>query len=327
MPIIKTIAELTTYVEANALTDISVIMPSIRTAERRHLVPVLGDAQYAELLNAYNDTVDTISDDEQNLIDLSQEAVANIAMAVAVTRLSVVISESGVRRSESDSQKTAYQYQERNARDSFSQAGFDALEDLLAFLDSKRNVFTAWAASPAYQEYRSYFIPSAIEFSKYYAIKQSRLVYLTIAPIIRNVENFILRDVIGKPLFDALKTAQKADTLSDNYKTLLTDYICPGIALHTIAKGMMQYSLDLTENGVSINLVGRTINIETKEQALLDKFQAIITQLTTDANRIFYKLAEELTANPDLYPDYVVPAQQASQMTIINTTDKSFYGV
>ena len=327
MGIIKTIDELTNYVETTSLTDIATVTPSIRTAERRHLVPVLGQDQYEQLLEAYNDTPDNLSDDEQNLLDLSQEAVANIAMGVAVSRLAVTISDSGVRRSESETMKSAFQYQEKNARDAYSQAGFDALEDILAFLDTKKDVFTAWANSPAFQEYKTYFIPSAIEFSKYYAIKQSRLVYNTISYIMRNVENFTLRDIIGKPLFKALKDGQKADNLSDNYKALLTDYICPGIAMYTIAKGLMQRSLDLTENGVSISLIGRNIAIETKEQATLDKFTAAIAELNSEGDLCFKRLGEELAANPNLYPDYTAPVQPSSMMNITNTQERSNYAV
>ncbi len=327
MAVIKTIDELVKYVEAGSLTEIATVMPSIRTAERRHLVPILGDDQYAQLIELYNDTSNTLSDTEQNLLDLCQEAVANIAMGVAVTRLAVTISDSGVRRSESDTLKSAFQYQEKNVRESFAQAGFDTLEDLLAFLDANKAAFTAWANSPAFKEYKQYFIPSAVEFSKHYQIRQSRLVYLTVAPIMRNVENFALRDIIGKPLFTALKAGQMAGNLSDDYKALLNDYICPGVAFHTIAKGMMQRSLDLTENGVSISLIGRTLSIETKEQGVIEKFQAIITELKAEGDETFKRLGEELAANPDKYPDFVAPAERPSLMTINNTQCKSYFGV
>lgn len=324
--IIKTIAELTQYVEAGSLTDISVITPSIRAAERRFLVPVLGQDQYDQLIELYDDNSD-LSDDEQNLLDLCQEAVANIAMGIAVSRIAVMISDSGVRRSESNSEKSAFQYQEKNVREAFAQAGFDTLENLLQFLDSKKLVFTSWANSSAFQAYRNYFMPSAIEFENYYAIKQSRLVYNTISYIMRNVENFQLKDVIGKQLFDVLKTQQKAGTLLPAYQTLLTTYICPGIAMYTIAKGLMQRSLDLTENGVSISLLSRTLSIETREQATLDKFQAAILQLNTDGDECFKRLGEELDANKASYPDYVAPEVPASLMNIQNEQWKPFFGV
>lgn len=324
MSLIKTTAELANYVEVTAGTDFSVFQPSIRTAERRFIVPVLGDDQYTALLTAYN--ASTLTSDQQSLLDLTQEALANIALSVSIARLSVQISDAGVRRSESDSLKTAYQYQERSARDNFAQSGFDALEDVLAYLDKNQQKFATWTASDAYKQYKTYFIQSGSDFSNYYAIKQSRLVYLTIAPMMRNVENFYLKPLIGKPLFDALKAGQLANNLSDDYQTLMTDYICPGIALHTIARGMMQRSLEITENGVSISLIGRTLNIETREQGVIEKFQAIVKELTSEGDIIFANLVEELAANPLLYPDYVAPAAQGSLMNIVNTQASSLYG-
>lgn len=325
--IITTTAELIKFVEAGSLTDFSSISPSIRTVERRHLVPVLGDAEYAGLLTAYAANPHTFTAKQQALFDLCQEAVANLAMAVAISRLAVTISDSGVRRSESDSLKSAFQYQERNARESFTQSGFDALEDVLKYLDANKADFTDWATGPAYADYKTYFIQSAVEFSKYYDIRESRLIYLTIRPAMRQVENFYLKDVLGAPLFAALKAGQLAGDLSDEYQALLSNFICPAVALHSMAKAIMQHSLSLDENGVSINLIGRNINIDTKEQAMLDKFQAMQNELQDQGDYIFRKLGEELAANPTLYPDFTAPIVESSLMNITNKQCNSFYGV
>lgn len=327
MALIKTIDELVKYVEANSLSDIATIKPSIRTAERRGLVPVLGEAQYLELTEAYNEDPQDLSPTEQGLLDLSQEAVANLAMALAVSRLAVQFGDSGIRRPVSDTQQTAYQYQEVNLRESFEQAGYDVLEDLLAYLDTNKANFTAWAASDAFADYKSYFIPSGIVFSKYYATKQSRLCYISMRYIMKKVENFTVKDIVGPGLFTALKTAQKANTLSAKYAALLDDYICPGIALLTVATGLLQRAIEVSDKGVTVSLLGITKNSQERNPAPDAKTAAMAQSLITDATEYFNRLSTELAANPDDYPDYVAPAATSALLNIKNKQENGIYGV
>jgi hypothetical protein len=326
MPIIKTIPELTQYVEVGSLNSITSVMPSIRSAERQYLVPVLGEAQYQELVDAYNDP-GTISDDEQQLLDLCQEAVANIAMAFAVTRLAVQLGDSGVRRSESDTQKTAFQYQEVNLRESLANAGFDTLEAILAFLETKKLVFTAWSNSPAYLDYKRYFIPSGVDFNRFYANKQSRLMYINIRFIMKRIEDFNVKDIIGQKLFAFLKAGQLAGNLDEKYQALLDNYICPGIALLTVAKGLFQRAVDLTENGVTVSSLGITKNSQERTAAPSEKMLAMINDLNLDGNEYLKRLGEELTANAANYDQYEAPTMRSSLMNIDNKQENGIYSV
>jgi hypothetical protein len=130
MKIIRNGADLAKYVEINANSKFQFFSPSVRTAERRFLVPVLGNKLYDKLAQALAGS-DPLSADLQAVADLAQEAVANLALSMAVTRLAVTMDENGARRNESEKVKSAFQYQEINLRESYIRAGYDALDDLL----------------------------------------------------------------------------------------------------------------------------------------------------------------------------------------------------
>jgi hypothetical protein len=322
MPLINTIDELCQYVELSSQTDIKNIRPSILAAERAEVAPLLG-AGYMELFTAYTDQ--TLSAKQTALLALAQEAIANIAMSMAVSRLSVQISDAGVRRAESDSQKTAYQYQETNAKQAYLNAGYDVLDNMLAYLDANKADFATWAADPAYTAYKNYLIPSGIDFNRYYAIKRSRLTYISLAYIMNRVENIDLVDIIGKELYMSIKAQYQAGELTNTYAGLLENYIRPGIALLTVAKGLLQRAVDITENGVTVSLLGPYRNSQERKAATPETVNDMIVALNFDGNEYFKRLGEELEANSANYPDYVQPAQRMALINFKNNIGNGIY--
>src|SRR5690349_3142133 len=122
MTILNTTEELKKYIEAQANLKIGSVRPSITTAETRVLKRYLGEALFDQLLAAYetaNHSIDAIPEPLKRLAELSQNAVANVAMSLAVSRLSVSVSDGGIKRAETDALKSAYQYQEVNLRESY----------------------------------------------------------------------------------------------------------------------------------------------------------------------------------------------------------------
>lgn len=331
MPLITTIDEIKQYIEANYALSIDVIAPSIAVAERRYLIPVLGSVQYNSLVSAYknanNDISQIASDPLKNLAPLAQEVVANIAMMLAVPRLSVAISESGIRRNETNDSKTAFQYQEQNLQDSYENSGLDALEEMLEFMESAKDQYPDWTSSDAYTDKKKFIISSGIQFSNYYQIYRSRQTYMCLRYIMHPVENFAIKQVLGTGLFNAIKAGLKNDNLSDAYQNLIENYIGPAIARLTVAKGLLERAVEISEMGVTVQTKAPDHNRPAKEPAPDTKVDKMVAALNADASQYLQNLGIELDANAALYPDYVAPDAPTAYITINNTIDNSFFAM
>ncbi|MBB2149173.1 DUF6712 family protein [Pedobacter gandavensis] len=330
MTIITTIDELKKYVEVSKSLKIETVGPSLKSAGRRHLKDCLGPELFLRLIKAYQDAglkVSDMSDELKELAELCQAAAANIGMSLLIPRVSISISESGISRLENDNQKTAYQYQEVNAKESYLRSGYDALEDIFIYLEEHKELYPDWVASSAYLDFKKYFIQSAAEFSSLYNIQQSRLSFLAVRYIMKRIEDFQVKDIISKKLFDTIKSQVKSGTITPQNRILLDDFICPGVALITIAKGVWERALDISEYGVTISMRGSSGNNELRQAAELKNQQKMADQLLADGNLYLSQLGVFLEENKSDYPDYEPPKVESLLFTIKNKKDNGIYSV
>jgi hypothetical protein len=330
MSIISTTEELKQYVEVAAALKMPTVEPSLRIAERRNLRSCLGEQLFNRLLLSYKDAgskVDSMPAVLQELTKLSQAVVANIAMALLIPRLSVTISDTGISRTESDSKKSAFQYQEVNLRESYLRAGYDGLDDVLNYLEANKDEFPEWVSSPSYLDYKKYFIQSAEQFSASFNIQHSRLAFLSIRYIMKRVEDFQVQDITGKKLFAVLKNEVKSGSVSDANQVLLDGFIKPGVALITIAKGVWERALDISENGVTVSIKGSTDNNELRQSAEINKQQKMADQLLADGNEYLSRLGQFLNDNITDYPDFQRPEVDTHLFKIKNNPNNGIFSV
>lgn len=330
MTIITTIDEVKQYVEVAKTLNFLTIKPSLTTVQGRILKKHLGEPLYKRLCDAYAAADNKVSGMEANLIELTtlcQSAVTNIATSILLSRLSINVSESGVGRLETATLKTAFQYQEVNAKESYKSAGFDALEDAISYLEANKSEFPEWVNSPAYIDYTRFFIRSADQFSEQYNIQQSRLSFMAVRYIMKRVEDFQIRAVTGVQLFNKLKYELKIDSLTEQNKMILNDYIIPATALLTIATGVWERAVDISEHGVTVALRGGSENNELRQPASFSRQQKLADQLTAAGNDYLSKLGTELFENADLYPDFATPAGESKRFQIKNRPDNGIFGV
>ncbi|MBS7565081.1 hypothetical protein KHS38_11760 [Mucilaginibacter sp. Bleaf8] len=326
MKIIRNTADLAKYIEINPTAKFSYFSPSIRTAERRYLLAVLGGAQYARLAAAIADP-SQMTEDLQALADITQEALANLAMSMAVTRTALTIDENGARRNETEKIKSAFQYQEIALKDSYVRAGFDALDDLLALMESKPEAYPEWYGSTAYQTYKKYFISSGVEFSQYFNIRNSRYTFLSVLYILQRVERFDLKPALGVDLFRKIKAQLLTGNVDENYQVLLDEYIRPALALLTISYAVIEKAVDVSDFGVTVNAIQDNSNSQQKQAAPLDKLREVAQQLREQGSKYLKELADELARNPTEYPDFQAPDTDSPLFKIQNSQDKSFVAV
>lgn len=256
MPLFKEISEVKKYASVNAATDIDSLMPDIIDAEEEYIVKYLGQEQYDALVTQYD--ANSTQLDFLNLLEKVQKPLINLALANYIILNQVQISETGVHIVTDADNKTAWQWQINDLIEYFMKKGFNGLETLLRYLEAKKSTYTVWAGSSAYTDYKSFFINSAYEFQKYYNIKGSRLTYLSIASIMKRVEDLQVKSAITPEMFKEIKDAIKTGTtLSEDHQSLL-ELINPAVAYLTIGEACSEMAVEFEADAfVVIQTKGR----------------------------------------------------------------------
>lgn len=180
--------------------------PLLRNAQADYLKPLLGDALNAEIDGIYEMRPGERSQAEQRALSIAQKAVVNLALWSNFDALSIRISDQGFQRQESDSWHPAYKYQEDALRRQFANAGFNAIDQLLALFESDPKTWPLFVTSPAYTMSRGNVVRDTTEVQEIYDIHSSRLLFLRLRPIMRQMEELALQPILGDALYDGLMT-------------------------------------------------------------------------------------------------------------------------
>lgn len=258
MSFIRTIAQFCAHVRVNVSgTDLENLAPDLRLVETQRLRPLLGPALYNDLQalsdNAIEELLDPASTDVRSeLLRLVQLAAANLALVEYLPLLQVLISDAGVNLMGG---KTAFQWQIKDLQASFRRKGYNALEEVLEYLDAHIDApeLASWGTSTAAVATHQYLLATARQFSEHYAIADSRLTYLALLPTLRKVERFDLAPVLGPALYAELKEQLIDRDLSDDNALLLDLYLRPALA-HLVVARALNGDVGLAFNGDVVEL-------------------------------------------------------------------------
>lgn len=303
MALFKTIDEIKLYLSVTKAFKFDSILPYIKQAEAKYIIPAISQAQYDPLNTAYNATTPTLTTDQTNLLDKIRLPLANLSYLLYIPVGQLQLDDAGIRIANTENMKTAFEWQIEMLKKSFQDAGFDGLETLLKFLETNKTIYTLWAASTSYTEFKTMFINTASDFSKYYNINNSRRTFLAINGIMKKVEELIIKPAISTTLYDAIK-AQLLTTISSENQTIITNYIKPAIANFTISRAIAELSVIMTEYGISVFNNDSTKQATQKEDASrLSNLQQIAE---ADGKNYLKQLRDYLntTASATVYPLY-----------------------
>ena len=146
----KTIAEIKNFLPIGAGNDLNRLKPHIENAENKFVKPLLGTAMYDELVEFYETEYPAEPTEVQEatllLLTKVQHAVIHLAYFVGFDFLNVSVSDAGFQRIESERTKGLYKYQEDNLKSYFSEAGFNALDDVLVYIENNIAHFNEFKA-------------------------------------------------------------------------------------------------------------------------------------------------------------------------------------
>ncbi len=237
-------------------TSMEVITPFIHDAQYLFLRPFISEDFLLELLDAFPN----LNAEQQKLLPFIQRPLACFAVYKWLPQATVDISNAGVTASRESS---AYQWQFKQARDSFAETAYNGLEELLNYLFNNKNDFSTWAGSDEYISRRNLLVNSTWAFNEQVNIGSSAMTYWGLSPIMKRIERAVVESNITLELVDSLRGKIVSDNLSNDEKELL-NLIQPVIAHFTISQAILENSVQIKENGAMVYsaLATSTANFE-----------------------------------------------------------------
>lgn len=347
MRLFSDINEIKQKITLNGTFELSKIRPDISRTERSQIQPLLGNDFYNELTQKYAEALIALeskteaekkkikdSGTQYQLMDVKywpvmeivQDAIANITFMNGIDQVQVSIGDSGVTISTNDTKKTAFQWQIDNLKYQFASNGFNALNELLLYLEKNLSDFPIWAQSDAYFEQKKFFVETAEVFSENYQINANRMTYLTLRYIMKRVEWNDVRPKISEPLFLKLKEKQLTG-YETKEKILMERFLVPGIVLLTVAKGIVERAIEVTDLGVQINLYTYYVTLkDARKKGGDDEREKMIKQLTEDGNKYLDEARNYIDANEADFPD-AKDVETEMSYRVINKPESGIFGM
>jgi len=307
--LIKSNADIRTYIPVSISANIDKVVPFIEVAENKYLKKIFG-LTFLEELNEYNDQFKKDDEHLDYVLNLAKRAESFLAYYEGFDLLNTKINDTGFHRVENENDKSLFGYQERQIKNYFNETGLNALEDLLEYLEAHidETSFENWADSDEYQEQRQYLINSAKEFTKIYKpLKNSRLVYSNMLSDLKQAEDFDIKPLLGTDLFDKVKELVLDGDIDDAeniaYKNLLP-YVINPLAYYTVARCIKSIGANFTDSGLLFNSYSASGYANKGEQADPDKTIALVNGALETARKYADILQVYMVENRTDLPEY-----------------------
>ncbi len=251
--LVSNIAEIKAVMPIGAANNFDRLKTHLESAEMAFIRPLLGNTMFEELEEFHETpptgTLTKVQEDTFRLLKKVQHAEVHLAYYIGFDLLNVSVSDMGFMRQESTTSKSLFKYQEDNLRDYFKTNGFNALDDVLLFIEENITSFNEFKASPNYTVLKSAFIPGTSTFHDIFFIHNSRLTFLRLIPHMKYVEEIILKPVLTPTVYATIKAGMIAATIPAEVVSVLP-FIRPPLAFLSAALLMEESGADMSERGL-----------------------------------------------------------------------------
>lgn len=239
--LVKDIQEVKDWIPFSTFTDMKKIQAYINSAERKHLIPLLGQPLYAKLSQEYESGKIKEKPDWAMLLLLSQAVIVNFGLHTAAPFLNITINQNGgMTVTVNDNTVAASKDRSDKLIEGLHQQAYDSVEQLLIFLENNSTLFVdekeneLWRQSEYYYQLTGCLIFTAQEFNKYIYIDNSRLQFHRLIPAVRMAERTEIRSNFGDTLINSLIEKKMSRSLTDTDNKLIT-HLQAAIALLTVS--------------------------------------------------------------------------------------------
>lgn len=307
------------------------VAPTIRLVEQQHIAPVLGNALYNSLNNAYTAAADesSLPNDQKNLLEKCRCVIGPLLCYYYAPKAEVKLGDAGAQRMESDTNKTAYQNQVVNFREQMLREGDLATELLLQFLDENKTAYPGWATSAGYSKYKSLFIKSGSEFNDLFSSHSPYRNYMAMRSKMFDVEQNSIRPLVGDVLFNYLKTKdQTGDPAFTTNEADLLFKIKKVIAYLTVVNAIPFLNVRLDANGLTVMSLNGVQNDELSKRTAADKVMInnLIEACDASAKSWIDNVTAFIAANPTDFAQYAPVTQDSACETPTKTCYEELNG-
>jgi hypothetical protein len=331
--LIENLSQVLSAASINVSNSIENWFPYLDEAQETFIKPVLGDVLYDQLQSAMipaaqdpeNGSIDSHLTD---LLQMIRKPLALYALWLGADEFGVSISSQGIQVIETPTHKTAPQYRVQNLKENWIRRANSALDLVLKFLDEHKEDYPGYVCQDA-----ELFIHSTLEFNSEVDIRESRRVFVSLKPIIRSVEKKYIRPTLSAELFDELKDALNSNEGLSKEQTVLMEMIRPALAHLTMARALLEISIDILDWGI-FDTAGNTFaNVSSKQASNKERISIMAEANQRDGESELKALQQFLdeTASEDVYPAYFHSSRYAGKANaetrneFINKSDNSFF--
>lgn len=245
------------YCELTGSVNFPSIKATLRHVEDVRLMPILGKELYNSLHQAYTaaSSETALTQPQQDLLEQCRKVIAPYFAYHYTPKAEVKLDDGGARRMETTQAKTAYKDQVARFREANQQEAEQQSELLLEFLDENKANYPLWTASKAFTQYQQLFIKTGFSFNEIFPSHSPYRNYWAMRSKMMQVEQLHIKKAIGEVLFDDLKTKDKAGTLTELEKKLLSK-IKNAIAYFTVAFSIPYLTVRIDANGITVTDTG-----------------------------------------------------------------------
>lgn len=292
MAIVRDKETLKKHVGISKQLDYATAQPYIERAEHEFLIPEIGAAAYNDII-AFIDSVGTPEATDE-LTKKAEAAITNITLYLAFDILTVQVSDAGIQRAESETHKTAYQYQEVNLKNNLIDSGYEVLGVLLEYLEDNKGTFTIWAGDTTiYNRFKNLTVHTPSLFSDVFDIKNSWSVFFRLRSTIKKIEDLCLQPVMGSAFLAEIKAEIVAD---DNTNADLITIIRKAVVYLTLADAASSKVVQFGKDGAfEVRRAGTSIKKE--DPAEVTRLSEFINENEDDGNKYLKMLEDHLNNN------------------------------
>lgn len=297
MALFKTIEEFKQYLGVSLSKDFERLLPDIEWAEKKYIIPFLGENQYNDLYTAYDE--DTLTPEQVKLLDKVRMPLAHFTYSKYITLAQLIVDSSGISIVSDSRRKTAFQWQVTDLKgEYFLQKAYDGLDFLLKFLEDNKDDYPEWVNGEGYTLTNQFFINSTAQFNTHVNIDNSRLSFVALWQEMRRSETFLIAPILGISFFTELKAKLVAETLSTTEKELV-EYIQPCLAYYTAGNAVNTLSLGSRGNGFTVEniLASGSDNVKEVRVFNVDEISRMSKQYLQYANEYQDRLKTYLNTN------------------------------
>lgn len=271
--LVKTIAEVQEYIRVGNGLDIKTLLPSLNEVEMQELTFYLGTDLLAEIVAAKD--ANTYTPRLAKITPYVLAAHACLAVYKAGPEIEVLVSDNGIMRTETTTEKSAWGGQVKRFRDVAADRGFKAVDAFLLILETYEQDYPEWLESQYYAIKDGLMIRSSVEFEAAgEGIQGSSLTFQALRPIMMDIQEQTISASLPDLLYSEIISQLKADNLSESNKTLLNKYLRPAIAKLTIEEAITKLPVEVSNAGVSVNqieLAGDSRTSKSADISLMEK--------------------------------------------------------